>query len=300
MKMLSTSALAKEMGITSRELQITLIEKGWVIDSNGEKKLTDAGKSIGGDYKTDKRYGTYIVWPDKIAGRISAPSVASIAKPKGELLTATSLGNAFEISNQKINLILSELGWIKKSLKGWEITKQGETVGGVQLENTKSGVPYVSWSKTIMENKTLLDSVNQTKGNESESASEALQGKSNHESGFRDKFEAKFRSTDGHYVRSKAEMLIDNWLYMAEIVHAYERKLPVEEEVYCDFYLPGGKVYIEYWGYEDNPKYLSRKKTKIEIYEKYAFKLIQLNDADVVNLDDVLPRLLLKHGIQSY
>tara|TARA_R110000787_G_scaffold55239_2_gene127641 strand:- start:5078 stop:5230 length:153 start_codon:yes stop_codon:yes gene_type:complete len=33
-------------------------------------------------------------------------------------------------------------------------------------------------------------------------------------------------------------MLIDNWLYMAETVHAYERKLPIEEDVYCDFYIP--------------------------------------------------------------
>lgn len=48
----------------------------------------------------------------------------------------------------------------------------------------------------------------------------------------REKFEAKHRATDGHFVRSKAEMLIDNWLYMAEIVHAYERKLPIEEDVY--------------------------------------------------------------------
>ncbi len=45
-------------------------------------------------------------------------------------------------------------------------------------------------------------------------------------------------------------MLIDNWLYMfEEIVHAaMSRKLPVEEDVYCDFYIPTGKFYIEYWG----------------------------------------------------
>jgi hypothetical protein len=47
-------------------------------------------------------------------------------------------------------------------------------------------------------------------------------------------------------VRSRAEVLIDNWLYMQGIVHAYERRLPIEEECYCDFYLPKG-VYIEFW-----------------------------------------------------
>jgi len=117
---------------------------------------------------------------------------------------------------------------------------------------------------------------------------------------FREKFEAKHRATDGHFVRSKAEMLIDNWLYMTEIVHAYERKLPVEENVYCDFYIPTGKVYIEYWGYENDSKYLSRKKEKISIYEKYGFNLIELNDEDVQNLDGILPRLLLKYGVQAY
>ncbi|MBN2825103.1 MAG: hypothetical protein JXQ76_07270 [Campylobacterales bacterium] len=87
---------------------------------------------------------------------------------------------------------------------------------------------------------------------------------------------------------------------MAELVHAYERKLPIEEEVYCDFYLPSGKVYIEYWGMEEDAKYLQRKQAKKAIYEKYNFNLIELSDEDVLNLDDVLPRLLLKFDIQTY
>ncbi|EAU56050.1 hypothetical protein [Mariprofundus ferrooxydans] len=300
MKLISTSALAKELGATTRELFAILVANGWIVENGGERKLTDAGKQLGGDYKSDKRFGTYIVWPSEIKSKISIGSNVASPKQASNILTATSLGKTFDVSNQKINLIFSELGWIKKGLKGWELTKQGEKVGGIQLENNRSGVPYVSWPESIVTNKTLLDSIKQTQGQESEGSTTELQEKSSNVSGFRDKFEAKFRSTDGHYVRSKAEMLIDNWLYMAEIVHAYERKLPVEEEVYCDFYLPGGKVYIEYWGYENDSKYLHRKKTKIEIYEKYDFKLIQLNDADVINLDDVLPRLLLKHGIQSY
>jgi len=303
MKLISTSALAKELATTTRELFSTLIANGWVVEDGGERKLTDAGRQLGGDYKTDTRFGTYIVWPSEIKGKIGNAANDNSPKQANGILTATSLGKTFDVSNQKINLIFSELGWIKKGLKGWELTKQGQSVGGVQLENNRSGVPYVSWPESIVTNKTLLDSIKQTQGHQSEgedSAKELQEEKSSNLSGFRDKFEAKFRSTDGHYVRSKAEMLIDNWLYMAEIVHAYERKLPVEEEVYCDFYLPGGKVYIEYWGYENDSKYLNRKKAKIEIYEKYDFKLIQLNDADVINLDDVLPRLLLKHGIQSY
>jgi len=34
----------------------------------------------------------------------------------------------------------------------------------------------------------------------------------------------KYRTEDGHWVRSKAELIIDNWLYRGRIVHAYERR----------------------------------------------------------------------------
>ena len=115
---------------------------------------------------------------------------------------------------------------------------------------------------------------------------------------FRDKFPAEHRATDGHYVRSKAELLIDNWLYMSQIAHAYERKLPVEENIYCDFYLPCGRVYIEYWGYENDPKYQARMTQKRAIYKKYNLSLIELTDKEVQNLDDVLPRLLMRFGVR--
>lgn len=177
-------------------------------------------------------------------------------------------------------------------MKGWEITEQGVRVGGVQDEDSKSGIPFTRWPETILEDPSFLSSIREAKG---ESISEKER-----KDDFREKFKAQHRTADGHFVRSKAEMLIDNWLYMAEIVHAYERKLPVEEDVYCDFYIPTGKVYIEYWGYENDSKYLHRKAEKLSIYEKYGFGLIELYDKDVQNLDDVLPRMLLKYGVQSY
>ena len=79
-----------------------------------------------------------------------------------------------------------------------------------------------------------------------------------------------------------------------------EVKLPIEEEVYSDFFIPSESVYIEYWGMEDDPKYAERKKVKIELYKKYDFKLIELSDDDILNLDDNLPKKLLKFGIKVY
>jgi len=109
------------------------------------------------------------------------------------------------------------------------------------------------------------------------------------DSDFRNKFPASFITEDGHRVRSKAEQIIDNWLYHKGIVHAYERRVPIEEEVYCDFFIPiGQKVWIEFWGI-DEEKYEKRKKLKKKFYEKYKKNLIELNDKDIERLDDVMP-----------
>jgi hypothetical protein len=102
-------------------------------------------------------------------------------------------------------------------------------------------------------------------------------------------------------VRSRAEVIIDNLLYQYGLVHAYERKIIIgDEEVLSDFYLPAGKVYIEFWGLENDSRYLERKKKKIEFYKKNEIPLIELNDEDILNLDDHLPRKLKNYGIKVY
>ena len=115
------------------------------------------------------------------------------------------------------------------------------------------------------------------------------------ETDFRRKFPANFLCSDGHKVRSKGELLIDNWLYTRHppIAHAYERRLPVTEEAYADFYMPIGDCYIEYWGL-DNPQYNERRAAKLALFRKYDFRVISLNDRDLEKLDDLLPTQLLK------
>ena len=70
--------------------------------------------------------------------------------------------------------------------------------------------------------------------------------------------------------------------------------------MYCDFYLPEKKIYVEFWGLEENAKYLERKKKKLELYAKYDFTLIELRDADLENLDEVLEAKLRRLGITVY
>ena len=249
----------------------------------------------GGRIKTSAKLGDYIEWPEDFdVAKLPAHQSPDIAV---ELVSSTKIAEKFSISANKLNYLFSELGWVNKSLKGWVVTVQGLKQDAVQSEDSRSGVPYVRWPATIIKSKLLLSSIHDITGldahllnssDETNTTSPAME------------IAAKYRTTDGHLVGSKAQMLIDNWLYMAEIVHAYGRKLPIEENVYCDFYIPTGKVYIEYWSEDNDLKYLARKEKKLAIYEKYGFKLIQLDAADVQNMDAILPRLLLKFGVQAY
>jgi hypothetical protein len=224
------------------------------------------------------------------------------SEPTG-LISSTRIGTFFSLSNIKVNLILAELGWIEKYVKGWVPTDRGNALGA-NVREMRNGTPFVVWPESILRNAALRDSVaEQSAGTAPAFAtpSAATPGKSPDKSAdFRGKFPAPFRTQDGHMVRSRAEVLIDNWLYMQGLVHAYERRLPIEEECYCDFYLPGGKgVYIEFWGRESDPKYRERMAVKQAIYAKQGLRLIELGDAEIERLDDVLPRMLLRFGIES-
>jgi len=209
-------------------------------------------------------------------------------------LNATALGEKFNLTSRRINLIMAEIGWVSSERKGWVLTSQGKEVGAAQKEHHQTGIPFVLWPESILSNKAFLDTVKSFNGELDVQSNENTK----REKGFREKFPAKYRTTDGHWVRSKGEVLIDNWLYMSGVIHAYERQVPIEEEMYCDFYIPNGKVYIESWGLENNAKYLAHKKDKIALYQKYKLNLIEITEEQIKNLDDFMPKALLKFGIE--
>ncbi len=289
-KLISTTQLAKRVSIPIGQLFGKLQELDLILRKDEEWHLTEKGKAAGGDYRVREKVGRYVVWPEDIPLE---------GATRSNMLNATALGESFDLPPRRINKILSEHGWIKQHLGGWLVTALGQRVGGEQRENQKSGVPYVLWPETVLQNQSLQNTLSEIKGDGVKTISDAAPSASK-STGFRESFAPKQRAADGHVVRSRAEMLIDNWLYTAEIVHAYERRLPVEEEVYCDFYLPSAKVYVEFWGMDNDEKYRERKEAKREIYKKYDFNLVELHDKDINNLDDVLPKLLLKHGITIY
>ncbi|MGI2335776.1 MAG: glycerol kinase [Dehalogenimonas sp.] len=297
-KEISITGLSKDLGLPTNSVFQDFSELGYIV-RNTEKdtwELTKSGLGIGGIYKVGP-YGKYIAWPESIRTEYQTWLNKN---PKHELITASTIGKHYQMTADRINQILSELGYITKDLrelnKGWHITKLGLTIGGIESRHTTSGASFVRWPSNLINNPILKNGIKESQGDVSPHSMNVSQ---NDESvGFREKFKAEHRAKDGHMVRSKSEIIIDNWLYDAKIVHAYERKLPVEEDVYCDFYIPTQKVYLEYWGLDD-AQYTGRKLEKQKIYAKYNFNLIELSDKDVINLDDVLPAKLLSYGIPT-
>ena len=117
-----------------------------------------------------------------------------------------------------------------------------------------------------------------------------------------DSYEGKFTCTDGHIVKSKSEMIIDNWLFDHGIPHAYEKKLPIDSDerhdLHPDFCLPGygddtDDIYIEYWGYnEKNIEYTKSKNYKMKIYKDLKVTVICLEEKDIMDINASLSRKL--------
>ena len=117
-----------------------------------------------------------------------------------------------------------------------------------------------------------------------------------------DSYEGKFTCTDGHIVKSKSEMIIDNWLFDHSIPHAYEKKLPIDNDenhdLHPDFCLPGygddkDEIYIEYWGYnEKNIEYTKSKNYKMKIYKDLKVTVICLEEKDIMDISTSLSRKL--------
>jgi hypothetical protein len=270
-----------------------------VASQNGVSQCAVAGCS-----NMVSKPGHTLCYEHWLAAKNKKPQTTSAMRPSegcgAMMLSSTQLGERLGISSRKTNQVLAELGWIQKERRGWVPTEQGLKLKAEVREHYQTGIPFVLWPEALLSSRILVGTANElvepaldvepTKliDNHGESAS----------TGFREKFKPTHRATDGHWVRSKAEALIDNWLYMSGLVHAYERLLPIEEEVYCDFYIPSGKVYIEYWGIENDKKYEDRKQVKRDIYKKYSLNLIELNEEHIKNLDDELPKLLLRHKVE--
>lgn len=111
---------------------------------------------------------------------------------------------------------------------------------------------------------------------------------------------ARYRTDDGHLVRSDAERQIDNWLFAHDILHIYEPPLP--EAKRADFGIPlytkrdtrtDDMLYIEYWGRRDRD-YRRNQSYKQKLYKQHKLQLVELEPADLKNLDKLLTKKVLR------
>ncbi len=103
-----------------------------------------------------------------------------------------------------------------------------------------------------------------------------------------------FKCLDGHIVRSKGELVIDNHLHRLGLDHEYENTIKVRgKSIKYDWYLPEYKTYIEYWGYFGKD-YMKRKEEKLELYRKGKLKLISIEDIMLKDIYSNLEKELTK------
>ena len=104
------------------------------------------------------------------------------------------------------------------------------------------------------------------------------------------------KCADGHKVRSKSEMLIDDWLFYHGYAHAYEKALPIDSDknhdLHPDFYLIKEDIYIEHWGYENRKDYQKAKEYKLEQYKKLGITVICTTELDISDINAALERKL--------
>ena len=106
---------------------------------------------------------------------------------------------------------------------------------------------------------------------------------------------SSFKCLDEHIVKSKGELIIDNYLKLFGIQHEYESIVNVNgNKIKSDWYLPEFELYIEYWGFFGK-KYEKRKKEKIKLYQKGKLKLISIEEQ---MLSDIYTNL--KKQLENY
>lgn len=273
-KHISTTALARLLGKESKELFILLTGGGWIIKVDNHWQLTEKGKFEGGVYVNHPKYGEYIAWPESIHQH---PLFKLLPEAP---LTASNLGFKFDLPARLVNLLLAERGWIKKHIRGWLVTDSGKQSGGQQHESEQTGIPFVTWPETLLENKFLLRAVAQLKG---------------------DGTVAELPTLDGRYVANPAERMVSNWLYVAGVSYAQDYELDAgDAPLKANFYIPDIRLCIDCWPANAQAANLSQQLQKQAQYRQHQIAFIELYEADLEQLDALLARKLLGYGLAIY
>ena len=289
---ISTTALAKKLNIPVQQLFAILKDYGWIERYESVWALTPKGEFEGGAYRDSKRFGRYIVWPQSVESHQLLAAIES-----NQRITAAAMRRYYpRLHPRQINRALAELGLQQHSILGWELTAFGRTLGGQQEESESSGAFYVTWPHEIIDHPVIHRELSK-QSDQIHQQPPALPGEPDL-FGNSEPASPSCIGIDGHILQTPLQMRVCDWLYLAQLSHAFQRALPVEELVSADFYLPMGNVYIDCWEAQVPAGQLSSRLLKRELYKQYNLRHLEINAGDVERLDEVLGRGLLGFGIR--
>lgn len=294
-KLLSTTALARHLGLPAQELFTALKDQAWISRQKDSWVLTAKGEFEGGRYQDSKRFGRYVVWPESLLEHAAIKAIKD-----GQRLSAAAMRRYFpRLHARQINRAMAELGLQQHSILGWELTPLGRQFGGEQVESLSAAALYVSWPRNIVEHPVIVRELSTL----SDQLPTFAENEPVTDEPVNDLFSAlppvdDYCGTDGHRLDTPLQLTLCNWLYYAQLAHACHRALPTEEKIFADFYLPTGRVYIDCWEEQDSPQRLSQNLQKREYYKKLGLNALEVSSADVQRLDEVLGRGLLAFGVR--
>ncbi|MEM6483519.1 MAG: hypothetical protein AAF662_00845 [Pseudomonadota bacterium] len=148
MPSVSTTALAKRLRLPIEQLFGTLRDYGWIERENEKWTLTGKGSLHGGAYRDSERFGRYIVWPEDLTDH---PLLAAIESD--QRLSPVGLSRHFNhLSARQVNRHFAEIGLLRMTTAGLELTHLGSHFGGRQERDTDSDLLTVSWPQALIEN----------------------------------------------------------------------------------------------------------------------------------------------------
>ncbi|QIZ76767.1 hypothetical protein [Ferrimonas lipolytica] len=226
-KMISTSALAKQMNVTSKVLFSRFERAGYLVRCDNQWVLTALGLSAGGETTLHEKYGRYVVWPETLL----------LAEP-AELQSARDLAQSLSVSEYELRQLLLQLGWLQQGAGGLVLTPEGRRNGAGQRLFASGPVSY--WPVDIDKHGSLKRVLNTYLGLDAEANSTHKSVKA-----FQHRFNSRYRTMSGHWVANLAHLKLANWFYLHEINFAFEQPWPESPQLISDFFIPSLALYIE-------------------------------------------------------
>jgi len=313
---LSTSALAKRIKLPIQQLFVTLRDYGWIERQGNAWLLTAKGELHGGAYRDSQRFGRYIVWPETL---MDHPLIAAIES--NQRITPGGMRRYYpHLNARQINRTLAELGLQRQTARGLELTDLGARFGGRQELHEEHALAIVSWPHELVDDPVIHRELNRlVSDGESEPSSEPLepqtdtatqtskepiddlfadnQAGSTASASKPEEISHRRRGLDGHEVETLLQLRVCDWLYEAQLAHARDRRLPIEEDLSADFYVPKVGLYIECWERDVPTAELTRRLRTREVCRELNLPYQEVAAADIERIDELLTERLRELGI---